>query len=113
MLGLARESFEGDDCFLKWRKGMYPSYEIDYDSTVSEVYQRVTKHLINRDLDFDILCLVICLRDAGSENLPTWVPDWRAPWDSNRAPGIGDMWFDIHLHLNVLATSFTRAEKRD
>ena len=116
VLGLAREPIEGGDdeeaLFPFVDEGeVFEPLRIDYNSSVSEVYQRLAKHVINRDLNLDILCLVGSLRNAGSTDLPSWTPDWRVPWDS-AACGTGRSLFD-YLHLKFLAASYTRAEKQD
>ena len=51
---------------------------IDYQKTVSEVYQDVMKYLINRIRNLEVLCLHTVPPGAGPD-LPTWVLDWRKP----------------------------------
>jgi len=57
-----------------------PRMRIDYTASVSQVYQRTAKYLINRDRTLDILCIHSAHRDPdGSSDLPSWTPDWRVP----------------------------------
>jgi hypothetical protein len=55
---------------------------VNYTASVSEVYQRLAKYIINRDLNLDILCILSTHRDSNSHDLPTWTPDWRVPTSS-------------------------------
>lgn len=41
------------------------------------MYQRVAKYILNRDQNLDILCAAWLHRNCFSDDLPTWVPDWR------------------------------------
>jgi hypothetical protein len=52
---------------------------IDYNASVSEVYQYTAKYIINRNRNLDILCILSANRDDLSDDLPTWTPDWRVP----------------------------------
>jgi hypothetical protein len=84
VLGLAREPLAGevnDDALFPFVEEGEISERmvVDYDASVSQVYQRLAKHFINRDLNLDILCLVNALRNEASSDLPSWTPDWRVP----------------------------------
>lgn len=55
-----------------------PSFPVDYAKPVSAVYQDIVKYFINRDRNLDILALLLTTRNDHSTNdLPSWVPDWR------------------------------------
>ena len=109
VLGLAREPIadgDNEDALFPYL-GPGESFEpmtVDYNSTVSEVYQRLAKMLINRDANFDILCVLHGLRDESSSDLPSWTPDWRVRWTG----GISN-----YLAFKFSASGFTRAEKQE
>ncbi|KAF3033146.1 hypothetical protein E8E12_002975 [Didymella heteroderae] len=64
------------------RKKKRPAMRVDYSASVSEVYQYTAKYLINRDENLDILCILPTHRNADSDDLPSWIPDWRVPLSS-------------------------------
>ncbi|MCJ1368166.1 hypothetical protein MMC16_007307 [Acarospora aff. strigata] len=80
VLGLAREFMKGDTMESdRVHEGQQepPRFVVDYSKTVSEVYQHLTKYLINRDRNLDVLCILSTHRGPDSSDLPTWTPDWR------------------------------------
>lgn len=81
---------------------------IDYSKTTSEVYQYLAKYIINRDRNLDILCILLTHRNAGSADLPTWVPDWRVPIEDAR---LLDCW--DFFASKFAASGFTKAELQD
>ncbi|KAI0376052.1 heterokaryon incompatibility protein-domain-containing protein [Hypomontagnella monticulosa] len=52
-----------------------PSLRVDYNRSVSEVYQDVVKYEINRTKSLGILDFAVCRPTA--PDLPSWTPDWR------------------------------------
>ena len=51
-------------------------FPVDYDKTVSQVYQDFMKYLINTNKNLDCLC-VFQGRRRQAADLPSWVLDWR------------------------------------
>lgn len=65
------------------------TFPIDYSASVADVYSRATKAIV-RSGYVDILSSVQRLPDS-STDLPSWVPDWRVPWDN--VPLAARKWF--------------------
>jgi len=84
------------------------SMVIDYSKSISEVYQYLTKYIINRDRNLDILCILLTHRNADSADLPTWVPDWRVPTSD---ASLMDCW--DFFASKFAASGFTEAELQD
>jgi hypothetical protein len=85
-----------------------PVMRVDYSASVSEVYQHIAKYLINRDENLDILCILPTHRDATSDDLHSWTPDWRVPLPSKP---LYDNWDYISYKWG--ASGFTRIESQD
>jgi hypothetical protein len=81
---------------------------VDYSASISEVYQLTAKYLINRDENLDILCILPTHRDATSDDLPSWTPDWRVPLSSRP---LYDNWDYISYKWG--ASGFTKTESQD
>lgn len=109
VLGLAREPIadgDNDDALFPYLGPgeVFDPMTVNYNSTISEVYQRLAKMLINRDANLDVLCVLHGLRNEASGDLPSWTPDWRVRWGH----GISD-----YLTLRFFASGYTRAERQD
>lgn len=109
VLGLAREPIQGGEN----EDALYPYTDegeasenmvVNYDHTISEVYQRLAKHFINRDLNLDILCILGTYPIVFSSDLPSWTPDWRIPWNKS-------LW--DYLQHKFFASGYIRAEHQD
>jgi hypothetical protein len=85
-----------------------PVMRVDYSASISEVYQHTAKYLINRDENLDILCILPTHRDATSNDLPSWTPDWRVPLSSRP---LYDNWEYISYKWG--ASGFTKTESQD
>jgi hypothetical protein len=81
---------------------------VDYSASISEVYQYIAKHLINRDLNLDILCILSTHRDENSHDLPTWTPDWRVPTSTIK---LSKNWH--YFGFKYAASGFTKAIPQD
>jgi hypothetical protein len=113
VLGMAREPVEGSgddgDALLPYldHGEVLNRMTVDYDSSVSEVYQRLVKTLINRDLNLDVVCVLKGQREGGtdveSSDLPSWTPDWRL----RQLREMSD-----YLTLRFFASGYTRAERQ-
>jgi Heterokaryon incompatibility protein (HET) len=65
--------------YVESRPDIKPAeFPIDYTKSVSKVFQDVIKFLINTDRNLDCL-LVFENRGFKTQDLPTWVTDWRRP----------------------------------
>lgn len=85
-----------------------PAMRIDYSASISEVYQHTAKYLINRDENLDILCILPAHRDATSDDLPSWTPDWRVPLSSRPLYVNWD-----YISYKWGASGFTKTESQD
>jgi hypothetical protein len=86
-----------------------PTLEIDYSKSVSEVYQHLTKFLINRDRNLDILTILLTHRSPSiSSDLPSWVPDWRVPLSERGLTDCLD-----YYGTKFGAAGFTKAEVQE
>ena len=85
-----------------------PAMRVDYSASISEVYQHTAKYFINRDENLDILCILPTHRDATSNDLPSWTPDWRVPLSSRP---LYDNWDYISYKWG--ASGFTKTESQD
>jgi hypothetical protein len=85
-----------------------PVIRVDYSASISEVYQHTAKYLINRDENLDILCILPTHRDATSDNLPSWTPDWRVPLSSRPLYGNWE-----YISYKWGAAGFTKTESQD
>lgn len=115
VLGLARESIEGDSSTEtnRFPEGQHepPRFVVDYSKTVSEVYQHLAKYLINRDRNLDVLCILSTHRGPGSSDLPTWTPDWRV---STAHANVTDCWDYIGMkHAAAIAAQAEIQEQDD
>jgi hypothetical protein len=103
LLGLANEPM-GDRPDLSLPTTFEPMV-IDYASTVSEVYQRLVKYIINCDGNLDILCILSTHRGPESRDLPSWTADWRFP---TFYAGLTECW--DYLSMPFAATGDSKAE---
>ena len=103
VLGLAGDPIEGltESEALPGQERMV----VDYSSSVSEVYQRVAKYMINRDRNFDILCILSTHRGPESGDLPSWTPDWRT---STAHTDLWECW--DYASIPFAATGDTKAQ---
>ncbi|KAI3324016.1 heterokaryon incompatibility protein-domain-containing protein [Xylariaceae sp. AK1471] len=85
-----------------------PVMMVDYSASISAVYQHTAKYLINRDENLDILCILPTHRDATSNDLPSWTPDWRVPLSSRP---MYDNWEYISYKWG--ASGFTKTGSQD
>jgi hypothetical protein len=113
LLGLAREPLVAND-----PDAIYPHLDedeildpfvIDYNMSVSEVYQNLVKYFINRDLNLDIILFAAGIRNEASSGLPSWTPDWRTS-DMSLPPGY-DMRFDAGSYTRALKQEYTEHGK--
>jgi hypothetical protein len=106
---MAREPIEGEGDLsgLKLAHGTQEitPMSINYNKTVSEVYQNVAKHFINRDQNLDVLCILSTHRDHRSSDLPSWTPDWRVSTSTIRMIECWD-----YVSMKCFASGFTRSE---
>jgi hypothetical protein len=96
---------------LAWKRGdnkERPVMRVDYSTSVSEVYQHTAKYLINRDENLDILCILPSHRDATSDDLPSWTPDWRVSLSSR---SLYENWDYISYKWG--ASGFTKTDAQD
>lgn len=113
ILGMAEVPLNPRDLIprLRWAQDdekERPVMRVDYSASVSEVYQHTAKYLINRDENLDILCILPTHRDASSDHLPSWTPDWRVPLSSRP---LYDNWDYISYKWG--ASSFTKTDSQD
>ena len=80
---------------------------IDYSKSVSEVYQYLAKYLINRDRNLDVLCILYGHRNAQSDDLPSWTPDWRVSLPKT-TQNCSD-----YFSMKFAAAGFTKADYQD
>jgi hypothetical protein len=108
VLGLAQTPIDNEPDGSPASNGT-ASMRIDYSASVSEVYQRAAKYLINRDLSLDILCILPDHRDGSSSaDLPSWTPDWRVP--TSRIPLKANF---EYFTYKFGAAGFTRCSPQD
>ena len=79
-------------------------FPISYEKTVSEVYQDVTRFLINTDDNLDALTVFEDRRNR-AKDLPSWVSDWRVNQprsligvDANRSEAQGSSRISLNQH---------------
>ncbi|KAJ9609908.1 hypothetical protein H2200_006237 [Cladophialophora chaetospira] len=84
-IGMSNVDLEHVDGLRLVQKELRNTLPIDYKRTVSEVFQDVTKYIINRDRSLDVLLVVWESRPIDTLELPSWTPDWRTArlldWD--------------------------------
>lgn len=109
VLGLAREPIlggENDHALYPYidENETFEEMVVNYDHSISQVYQRLAKHFINRDLNLDILCILGTYPIDPCSDVPSWAPDWRFPWNQS-------LW--DYLQFKFFASGTIRAKRQD
>ncbi|MCJ1256837.1 hypothetical protein MMC24_004662 [Lignoscripta atroalba] len=80
-----------------------PQLQLDYSKAVSEVYKGVTRHLINKTGNLDVLCA--CQYTPRDDGLPSWAPDWSKA-RTNGPIQNPDQWGHLYSASDVASTMF-------
>ncbi|KAF8861709.1 HET-domain-containing protein [Acephala macrosclerotiorum] len=103
LVGISKDNVQGNPI-----PSSGPHLQLDYSKSLVEVYKDVTRHLINKMANLDVLSA--CQFKRHQPGLPSWAPDWSIPRTTNPIRN-RDQWGDIHYASELEASMALYSER--